>query len=939
MNKIKNNINPKLLLILFILTNILIFLILCPTVYAQNKRAAPKTVKIAYNIQKNITDFDENGNYSGYTYEYLNKIAQFTGWKYEFVEINGKDTSDAITIAIDKVAGGELDLIGTLLKNEELEQIYQYPEKNYGAVYNTLLVPEDETSLNETNYMIYDPLRIAVLKTANTRNGELKRFLETAGIKHEFVYCNDDEQQYLAIKTKLADAMLSVSLSPVEGTKQLVKFSPRPFYFATTLGNTEISDAIDAAIEKINKTDPYFESRLYDKYFGNLKGEVALTEDEKDYIENNKQLNVLVLPNFAPFAFLDKEGEVSGISRSILDAIGEEANFHIDYTVLEEPKNIAEELHSGKYDVVFGMNDDETFAKQHGLVLSQRYVDIGMSYFTNNKKPLERPQEDCVLAISYDSEILPTVKYKELHRYPTLEECIIAVNNGKADFGYGNSYSTDFYIMQNDFSNIQIIPITGEFRHVSFAVVDTDNIELLKIINKQLTTITNKHIDSYLLQEISEIDKWTINKFIKTNRAFTITTVVVLVIAILSALFFAKLSDANKKKNYQLEQAYAQAESANNAKTEFLARMSHEMRTPISAVIGMTGIARDDVSDMCIVQDSLDKITVASNHLLSLINDILDMSKINEGKLKLQKSPFDFKQMVSLVEIVYGEYAKEKGIKMYFSIDENISVNVLGDELRIRQIIINLLSNAIKYNVENGKVDFSAELLEEKDCIQNIRISVSDTGVGISRDRSVDIFREFERETFADKAGIDGTGLGLTISQKIAGLMDSKIYVNSEQNIGSTFYFDLKLEKAEDLAKILRNSLGVEPVSLEGKAFLVVDDNTVNVLILEKMLTKMGATVEQAYNGQEAIEKFTQSEIGHYTAVFMDIRMPVLGGYEATKYIRELDRPDAKTLCIVAVSANAFLEDMEKSIACGMNDHLAKPIQPDKLYRFLDKIL
>ncbi|MEG0090579.1 MAG: ATP-binding protein, partial [Oscillospiraceae bacterium] len=727
-------------------------------------------------------------------------------------------------------------------------------------------------------------------------------------------------------------------LRPIDGTRQIEKFAPRPFYIAATKGNVDLTRDIDDAISKINMTDPYYESRLFTQHFGNTKGKFWLSDGEKNYISQKKTVNVLVLPQLAPFATVDRNGEVGGISRFILEKLRADTGLDMNFITVENIDDMPERIKEGDIDIVYGVSNDIIEVHKFGAVMSQPYIRVEMAAFYNSNS-MAKEKSQCILATSEDSALIKEEEYKGVHHYTSVEECVKAVNGGRADVGFANSYSVDFYSMNNRCTNLQVVPVTGSMRTIGFGVVDPRDIQLLSIINKRVRTIGEDEIDGYLLQEVEKLGTNSPANFIKSNMALAVGTVSIFLFAIVTAVTFAYINVLNKRKNAQLSEAYAVAKKANQAKTEFLARMSHEMRTPLSAVIGMTNIARDNVKDEQQLNNSLDKIDVASEHLLQIINDVLDMTKINEGKLKLRIAPFDFKQMMRSLEVIYKGYAKENNISLECKLDDRISDFVMGDALRIKQIVINLLSNAVKYNVKNGMVELSATITEQNDTAQTIRISVKDTGIGISKESKKIIFEAFERAQAADEGAIEGTGLGLSISQKMAKLMDSKIEVESEPMGGSNFYLDVTLLKCSGENIAVSREKGEQLIELNGKNIMVVDDNSINVMILEKALNKLGAHVVGAQDGKQAVEKFQQSAEGYYSAIFMDIRMPVLGGYEATKQIRCIDRADGKTVKIVAVSANAFADDIDKSLDSGMDAHLAKPIDSDKLYSILKNIV
>lgn len=378
------------------------------------------------------------------------------------------------------------------------------------------------------------------------------------------------------------------------------------------------------------------------------------------------------------------------------------------------------------------------------------------------------------------------------------------------------------------------------------------------------------------------------------------------------------------------------ADIASRAKSEFLSRMSHEIRTPMNAIIGMTSIAMSNVSNEEKTIDCLNKIDVSTKYLLSLINDILDMSRIESGKMTICNEKFNLKKMVEELDVLIRPQTETKGLQ--FVVNENYHTPYLvGDELRISQVLINLLGNALKFTPEGGTIFLNVEEILDENMLSAIRFAVKDTGIGISRENKNRIFEAFEQEGADTAHKYGGTGLGLAISNNLVRLMGGNLAVDSEEQKGSEFYFTITFPtyQEEHVEKVVET----EKVSLEGKRILVVEDNDLNAEIVQTILEMEGCAVKVACNGKEAVEVYQKSEAYYFDCILMDIRMPIMNGMEATRYIRTSEKEDSRTIPIVALSANAFDEDTKKSIECGMNGHLAKPINVDMLYEVLQKVL
>ena len=908
---------------------VLFLLLLMPfTAFAGESRMAgdKRVVRVAYPEQKYLTEIDENGSYYGYSYEYLKKVAEFANWDLRYITYPNQSLNEQIVNGMDMVAAGQADLIGVMLRNEALEKQYLYPEKNYGVVYTTLDALDSNFRVNETNYMRKDPLRIAVLKQAKTRNEELVAFTANAKLSCEYIECDTVEEQLEALKNGSADVLVKVSLTFLPDLKEIAAFAPRPYYFASGLGNEELIGELDEAITKINITDPYFESRLQSKYFQNTTADFALSDAEKKYVAQNRELEVLLLPQYAPFAFINKENELCGMSVSILDEIGEKAGIKFKYHMLHEGESMTEHIASGQYSVVLGPPHSDSFAECNGLVLSQPYLEASLTMFMN-KFAQSKPKNTCVLGLLRDVADPIEYEYKEIRYYNTIEECLEGVNQGEADYGYGTQHVIDFYTTQNSYKNLTYLNLSGYNREVGFFVPNTEEMELLSIINKYLRSMPTKDVHRHLSLALSQKDTGGLQALIQDNPILVVAITVLFLFLLLLTGTLAVYNRVNHKRNEKLQQAFA-------AKSDFLSRMSHDMRTPMNGIIGLTGLSLDIPGLPQEALDNLEKIDESAQYLLSLINDTLDMNKIESSKIVLNQEPTDlqafFVQMMGVIRVS----ADQKNVKFVSTHSDEALPIVYLDKVRVQQILFNVVSNAIKFTPENGTVEVHGTCTLPSPDRVHATLRIKDTGIGIAPEFLPKIFEPFEQEYNLATSNYTGTGLGLAIVKNLVELMGGSISVTSEKGVGTQFLIEIEFDVA-DAREITETPTAIEQDTLAGKRVLLCEDHPLNAQIATKLLEKKGLLVEYAENGQVAVQLFEQSEPGYYDAVLMDIRMPVMDGLTATKIMRGMDRADAKKIPILAMTANAFDEDVQKSKAAGMSAHLAKPIEPKKLYEAL----
>ena len=925
---------------------LLVFIMLAFNLSVLAQTSEKRVLRVAFPQVDGMSWTAEDGTHHGMLVDYLNEIAKYTGWEYEYIDTKGP-------AMLNEFVEGKYELMGGNYYIPALEKYYAYPNYNMGYSRSLLLARSDDRSIHSYDLESMNGKTIGVYENARENIRRLKEFMAINGL-----YCNiryykqEDMVGKIGLYPYLAKGEIDLLLNNVahisDSVRVVVAYDSQPYYIVTNPGNKEVLDGLNMALERILDANPNFAAERYAVNFPDRLVNIQLSDRDLEYVNERKTITVAVPENWYPLYC--KETPLknhTGIMADVLDEIKSFTGLRFSYVYAKNYADAIRLIQQGDADILGFFLGDENDAAQLGLALSASYVSANNIIVRN--KACSYPAPGLVGALVESQRFPSGISAEKIRSYPGIKEALAAVNSGEVDFIYGLSSKMEQDILRYHFTNLAPVTLVNDQSAISFALPTPVDPDLLTVLNKAInnlseserTVIRNRNLESIGVNEFSLTD------FIYANPL----QFMFIVMFVLSVLFTALLlAIGARMKATVIQGNLKRAEAANLAKSEFLSRMSHEIRTPMNGIVGMSTIAMQNIDNTDKIKDCLEKVIMSSKHLLALINDVLDMSKIESGKVELRHESFNFRAFLQDFENLYGEQAKSKGISYETILASDLEVQIIGDSLRLNQVLSNLLSNALKFTPAKGMIKLRVSKTGEDQENVYLRFEVIDTGCGIAEENYDKIFESFEQENVDVTYKYGGTGLGLSIVKRFTGLMGGGIHVTSVQGSGSTFTVDLPFGKIKESGKPTRfsdingrNDLAKDCYAVDydfkGKRILLVEDNELNREIAEELIGVTGASVESAEDGVQAVEMFKESAEGYYDLILMDVQMPHMDGYEATRCIRALGRSDAQKVPIFAMTANAFAEDVQKSREAGMNAHISKPLDIRAVYKQMNRYL
>ena len=933
--KIGKNKNKRLCLSIFAI--IMLFFV-SASVYASEMKSdgnttqameeENKTVRVGYFPYANFQEGSSGEHKQGAGYEYLQKISYITGWKYEYVYAPFKE-------CLDMLEDGEIDLLGNVSYTQERAESIDFSAYAEVTERYWIYTREDHTNLTEGDLKQLNGCRIGVADGSYQKE-LLEKWLDSYQIHAEVVACKGYDEMIEKLDADELEALVIPALSVNSDFIAIANIGAGDCYFGVSKSRPDLLMELNSALEEINNTETDYSSKLYARYEGKAVINYALSKEERQWLDTHENtIRVGYLMDNLPFCG-EENGKLTGILGTVLDTVQEKYGITIKAVPCSTGVQMNEALQSGEIDIAGPIIQDFDIQEQFQVVLTDEIFDITPVVIYKGNEYNSSISTIAATETSIYSELMVSLLFPdaEIKQYDTQEECLEAVANGKVEATVIPS------------SKINLLNESPLTKSLSFAEMAKRQ-ELAMFTtrgNRRAATIINKAIDQssnilngvVLAQNSVSEKKMTLQDVLAeyAGLAVGVSTVIIFVLLL---LVYA-LSVSRKKQMEALKEAQ-NANAANIAKTTFLNHMSHDIRTPMNAIVGFTDIAMKSKPDKE-VENCLKKIRQSSEYLMTLINDVLDISRIESGKLEYKPVPIDLRDMINTVLSIARGYTENRDLNFSVSREELKNPYVMADELRIREVLLNIISNAVKFTKDGGSISFIAENSPGNDEHHIIvRYRISDTGIGMSEEFQTRIFDEFSQENNGARTSYKGTGLGMAIARQYVDLMGGKIEVSSRQGIGSTFTVEIPLLIAERVLTEEKEKLR-KKIDLHGLHVLLAEDNDLNAEIAVALLEEKGMIVTRTADGKSALAQFCNTAPGTFDLILMDIMMPEMNGYETTKAIRNLpDRPDGKKIPVIAMTANAFAEDVQDALNAGMDDHVAKPIDMSILISVITKYI
>ena len=893
--------------------------------FAADSDQQVKTVRVGWLVNnKGFQEGTPGERLSGWGYEYLQTLSYYTkGWQYEYV-------SGTFSELMDMLEAGEIDLMPNISYSAEREQKLLFSSTPEGTERYYIYARPDRDDLAKG-----DPQALQGL-TIGCNSGVMQTIVGQQWLADEGVTCTYKEIDtgsalFEALADGEVDAVIMNDTISSPDASPMFYVGSSDYYFAVPKSRPDLMNDINAAMTAIARVNPRYNDEVKSSYSAQNSGSSSLTGTETSWLKaNGNTITIGYLKNQLPYCTQNDDGEMEGSLASLATTLRDKFGITVKTVAISNNKQMVKALSSGTIDVALPLFRDYWLAEQKGVVQSNPMGTVSLTAIhSSNNLNSDLKKIACIQdAIVNHSELESLFPDATITDYPNGNEALEALNKGEARCIIVPSTRLKTIRDTYNIEDFQTQELTDAAQ--LSCLISRGKPELLGIINKGIVnageslSASSYSPTSYSAQESDAF------RLLYRNR-IVIAAVVICILLTGIVILVWSLHRAQKEQQ--------KADAANAAKTAFLTRMSHDIRTPLNGILGLIEIEELKDGDMRVARESRAKARVAANHLLSLINDILEMGKIEDRKLTLEHAPFNLKELCDDALVLCKLRASGNGITMQDnSLPYATGPYMIGSPTHIRRIIINLLDNSIKYNKRGGSVTFSSQTKPLDDGRALFCFSVSDTGIGMAPEFLKHIYEPFAQEGDDARSKFQGTGMGMPIVKSLIELMGGTIEISSEVGVGSTFNVQIPLDIDKNPQARERADGQANSCSLAGMNVLLAEDNELNAEIAQALLESEGIVVTRTADGNETVNLYVGRPAGSFDAILMDIMMPGMDGYEATRAIRLSEKADAADIPIIALTANAFAEDAQAAHDAGMNAHLPKPLDFNKLKNMLARI-
>ena len=927
----------------------LCLLLLLPALFpvkAAAETVPAKVVRVG-SFEDTFNYVNEKGIRKGYGYELLQTLSGYTGWQLEYVTCDWSD-------CFEKLKNGEIDIMGDISYTEDRTEEMLFSDEPMGEEKDYLYADLSREDITASDFKTLNGKKIGVLMGTEPEvmltEWEEKYDLKT---QHVNISNNEDAKQKLANHEIDCFVSMEESFWTELGISTITRVGSSDIYYAINKDRADIKEELDNAMRALEDADPFYTADLYKRYFS-MDYTPILTGEEKAWLKKHGAIRMGFLTGDSGVSVYDPfTGELTGTITDYIrfakDCLG---NQELEFQMVGYDSKEAEldALKSGEIDMVFHFDQSPNLAEEYRVACTNTTWTSNMMAVTNK----EHFNETQANRVAVPQNKISLTRYLAVY-YPqweivdcaAQEDAARLVKDGQADCFVTGVSSQENYSKKYDFYSV---PLPNPAK--SCFAVNSGNGILLSILNKTIKAMPANMLTGALAMYKSAARKVTLSEFIRDNFFMVLLVssifVAAILLAILKLLRKARKAEAAARKaandtqelNAKLQIAAENAESANRAKSTFLFNMSHDIRTPMNAIIGYADLAVRHSDDPAKLKKYMENIQVCGQNLLMLLNNVLDLARIENDKTEMEYSVSDVEKDFRNCLAMFRNQADSKGQTLTVTTQLPYPY-IYADIPHLTEVCTNLVSNAVKYTGAGGTIRCGVtQKPGEKEGWCDTVVTVADNGIGMSQEFQKHIFEPFERERTSTVSKVEGSGIGMGIVKKLVGLMGGTVEVESKIGVGSTFTVTIPCRiVSEEEAQAKRAADPADRESLRGTRILLTEDNDLNAEIATELLQEEGCTVDRAKDGVECVDMLEKAANGTYQLILMDVQMPVMNGYDATKKIRKMDDPQKANIPIVAMTANAFSEDKQVALDAGMNDHIAKPINMSVLVPTLRKYL